>query len=39
MDLKQLEDIYDNQITIKPGVTKPVTQQENKGYMVQSICI
>ena len=31
MDLKTVEDIYDNQITIKPGVTKPVTQTGEQG--------
>ncbi len=31
MDLKTVEDIYDNQITIKPGVTAPVTQTGEQG--------
>ncbi len=31
MDLKTVEDIYDNQITIKPGVTKPVAQTGEQG--------
>ena len=31
MNLKTIEDIYDNQITIKPGVTAPVTQTGEQG--------
>ncbi len=31
MNLKTVEDIYDNQITIKPGVKAPVTQTGEQG--------
>ena len=31
MNLKTVEDIYDNQITIKPGITAPVVQTGEKG--------